>query len=398
MKRKEKSKRKKGKSHISSPLSSNDEKSVADLLERIEIDPPPDLIARITSPIIAQTVIERMPLEGEVTVSFLQLLHDKFSDKIVQKAVKRAFFRLQRKGFSVDQTGSTVSESGPVFKPIEKEPPGVFIGPIADGFGFRAVFITLNRTNKGQDLAVGMISDEKGVQEFLFGNFNRKKVREIKAEIEENAGPLVATTLSHVATLLETAYECHHKGDPLGAVSADFIEFRSIFRNELFGSDTKDLINYLPQLSESEKIMTQSGLVELFEKATMKNWIIDFETLKPYLEDIVEANDSPLVLAETQKQDRLREIKTKAMKDIFPPKRLALLRKRLEEMSYFFLKSGDDKGSRLARAASGTIQDDVSIFEQNPVPEFIIESSFSFYTEGRNQEAQEESFKEGQIL
>ena len=385
-------KRKKRKNPSAPPISSTDESFVASLLEKIESEEPFRIIAQIKSPLIARTFIERIPLKGEATVAILRLFQNEFKDKDVQKAIKRTLFRLESKGVSVEREIDSDPGSSPIFRPVEKETPGVVIGPVADSFGFRAVLITLNRNVKGQDLAVGIISDEKGIQEFLFGNFSRKRVREIKAEIEENAGPLVETTLSHAAAVLETAYKCHKMSEHHNTISPDFVEFRSVLLGMVPEPGRRDFVGCLPQLLESEETITQSGLLQLFEKVTMKNWIIDLETLTPYLEEFLKVDESPLVLSESQKHDRMREIKTKATNDIFPAVRRALLRDRLEEMSYFFAKLGDERSSRLALAASRSIEDNGPILRQNPVLEFIVESSFSFYGKGI---ISEEENKEG---
>jgi hypothetical protein len=375
-------------------LSSNDEEIVAALTEKFQAEDPSRLIAQIPTPLIAKTIIERLPLISESTVEILQLFQSKFKEKSVQKAVKRAFFRLESKGISVDHKEINQIESEPLFKPVAKEAPGIFIGPVGDSTGLRAVLITLNRTVKGQDLAAGIISDEMGIQEFLFGNFTRKKVREIKAEFEENAGPFVETTLAHAGAILETAYNCHNKDDPNNPLPSDFVNFRPILQNMVPKPGKEDLEGHLPSLSESEKNVTQSGLAELFEKGTMKNWIIGFDVLTPYLEDIHKVDESPLVLSEAQKHERIAEIKAKAMNEIFTANKRALLRDRLSEMSYFFSKLGDDRTSRLALAASGCIYEDGPIISQNPVLEYIMESSFAFYSEGINQGAREDEDKD----
>ncbi|MFC1884135.1 hypothetical protein ACFL2O_05135 [Thermodesulfobacteriota bacterium] len=384
--------RKKKKSPIQKILSPSDESIVASLLKDFEEKDPFQLIAGISSPNIAEAIIERLPLSGDSAVVVLKSFQNEFSEKSVQKAVKRAFFKLETKGISVEpDMVSNGPDPDSILKPVKDAESQVFIGPIADSWGLRAVVIILTRSVKGQYLAVGMASDEKGIQEFLFGNFSRKKVREIKNQISDNAGPLVKTTLSHAAAILEIGYQsCREDGK--NSISPDFIEFRPVLLDLVPEPDKRVLDDFIPQLSGSEKTITQAGLQELFEKVTMKNWIITFDILRPYMEEIFSVDDSPLFLTDAQKLDRIREPKLKAMSEIFPPPRRHLLKDRLIEMSYFFSKLGDDRSSRLALSASECMAEEGGILGQNPVLEFLVEQSFSFYNDAiKSGELKEES-------
>jgi hypothetical protein len=386
---------KKKKSPAQKTLSSSDKSIVESLLKDFKVEDPSRVIAQITNPHIAQAVIERLPLSDDSTVTILKSFQNEFSEKSVQKAVKKAFFRLETKGISFEaEISSRRPDPDSIFKPVKDAESQVFIGPIADFWGLRALIIILTRNIKGQDLAVGMVSDEKGIQEFLFGNFTRKKVREIKSQISENAGPMVETTLSHAAAILEAGYQSS-KEEGKNSISPDFLEFRPILFDLVQEPDKRVFDDFLPQLSGSEKIITQTGVQELFEKVTMKNWIITFDVLKPYMEEIFNVDDSPLFLSDAQKLDRVRELKLKAMNEIFSSTRRHLLKDRLMEMSYFFSKQGDDKSSRLALTASGCVEKGGEILSQNPVLEFIVEQSLSFYNDAiKSGELKEEGTEE----
>ena len=113
------------------------------------------------------------------------------------------------------------------------------------------------------------------------------------------------------------------------------------------------------------------------------------------MEEIFNVDDSPLFLTDAQKLDRVRELKLKAMNEIFSSTRRQLFKDRLTEMSYFFSKQGDERSSRLALAASGCVEEESEILSQNPVLEFIVEQSFSFYNDAINSGELEEESKDG---
>jgi len=111
----------------------------------------------------------------------------------------------------------------------------------------------------------------------------------------------------------------------------------------------------------------------------MKSWLIDFELLKPFMEDILKTEDSPIVLTEAQKTDRVGEIKEKGLEEIFPANKLSLLKHRFEEMAYVFLKLDEEEYSRISIAASQTMNEEVTLLKRNPVIEFLFDRSVDFY-------------------
>ena len=75
---------------------------------------------------------------------------------------------------------------------------------------------------KGVDVGVGLVSDEQGILQFFFGNFSKKRAREIEDSMKAETGLLVETSLSHAATILEDAYGLHGK-EPSQA-AAEYLE------------------------------------------------------------------------------------------------------------------------------------------------------------------------------
>ncbi|MBW1902061.1 MAG: hypothetical protein JRJ20_10545 [Deltaproteobacteria bacterium] len=125
--------------------------------------------------------------------------------------------------------------------------------------------------------------------------------------------------------------------------------------------------------------MTDSQLEKLFQHNLMEPWLIEYERLRPFMEELLKTDDSPIVLSDGQKTDQADRIKGKCMEKLFPDTERALLKRRLEEMAFVFFKLEEEDFCRLClNAARITDQEDNSLMK-NPVIEFFLERSFDYY-------------------
>ena len=109
------------------------------------------------------------------------------------------------------------------------------------------------------------------------------------------------------------------------------------------------------------------------------------------MEDMFMVQESPIVLTESQKSDRVMEIKEKCMSEIFSPERRELLKRRLEEMGYIFFKLGQEETAGLALAAAHAADKESTILKANPVIETLLERSLTFYTKAMEERDPEQS-------
>ena len=330
--------------------------------------------------------MERLPLNDDSTIHLLTAIHERFQDKQVHRAIKRVLFKLEKKGFAVKGFFEEKDRAPAIFMPAEREKPVACLGPI-DSTGFRAVLIELHRAMKGVDLGVGLVSDEFGIQQFLFANFSKKRAKQIKEDLSRDAGPLVETSLSHAATVLEKAYGRHteiHLNAP-----SEYLELRPWLLENVSLLDRPIIYDSLPKGSVPEGIVTGSQLEKLFQHSLFEFWVDDFESLEPFMEDILKLEDSPILINDAQKADRAGEIKKKGIEKLFPVSRRALLKNRLEEMAYLFFKLEDEESSRLALAAALTAEQEDTILGSNQVIEFLFDRSLNFYMDAAKKDAEE---------
>ncbi len=374
-------------------LNQEQEALISTLLKEIDSTDPAEILARIPDSRCAQVLIDRLPLNDESTIPMLLTLRVGFKDKGVVKAIKRALFKLKRRGVSTEEFHTEEGDSSTILKPSQKDPPRCYVGTV-DGAGLRTVVIIVHRGGKGLDVGLGVVSDQQGIQEFFYRNLSKRSAKEMEENFSREAGPLVETSLSHAATILEESYQRHLtlKSD----VPADYLELRPWLLENAPVLARPVIYDCIPETSISDTILTDSQLMELFDHELMEFWLIELEALRPFMEDMFKVRESPIVLTEAQKSYRIREIKEKCMGEIFSPERRKLLKHRLEEMGYVFFKLGQEETAGVALAAAHAADQESTILKANPVIETLLERSLTFYTKAMEERDTEQSRERGE--
>ena len=368
-------------------LLKSEETLVTSLLEDFKNADPAEIVARIPHSHLAGIFLERLPLDNEFPVPLLIALDEAFNDKKVHKLVKRILFRLKQKGIPVDESFPQRASHDAILTRTQKEDPVAHIGPIAGTIGSRAVLIVLQSAVKGYQAGIGLVSETEGILQFLYGPFSKKRLKEIKGSLSQEAGPLVETSLSHAATILEIAYRRHmelHSDAP-----SQYPELRPRLLENATILDRPIIYDFVPEIP-GDGTLTDSQLGKLFAHNLMESWLIDFEDLKPFMEDILKVEGSLIVLSDAQKADQVRQIKGKSIEKLFPGSRRALLKHNLEEMAYFFFKLDQDEYSRMALTAARNLDEEDTILRKNMVIEFLLERSMQYYMDLAGKEGAED--------
>lgn len=370
-----KKKPKKKRPYTVSVLSPEQETQLRTFLENPRDIDLEHLDEQISTPEVAQALVERLPFDEPDAVKILLAFKEAFPQRVVQKAIKKAVFRFKQKGlFHPELEPSKGSQI--FFKGVERTEPTVYLGPI-DGNGSRGVFIMLSHLPKGVDVGMGVVNDEKGIQQFLYGRYSKKRMRELKKVFFANFNHAVETSLSHVATILERAYQ--ESGQSLGQQAGDYLKLRTwILKNVSFLGNAA-IFNFISPDSISEEILTDSLINRLLAHELMENWIIDPEKLGPVIENIQKTRESRILVSEAQKREQISEVKKKAIHEIYSEEQCLRMKGRLEEMGYVFFKLDERELASLCLAAARSITIEDPSFRVNPFFAAIMEHSLAFY-------------------
>lgn len=366
---------KKKKSHPSSLLPQEQQTQLTTLLQNFKALNNANVDEQIASPELAQVFVESLPTKDPEIIPVLLAVREAFPQKNVQKAIKKTIFKLKQKG--ITHPDLEPEKGAPVIaQSQEVADPSAFLGPI-DGSGSRGVLILLPQIPKGVDVGMGAVSDELGFIQFFVGRYSKKQLKEIKEIFFSSFDNAIETPLSHAATLLERAYDKSEKG--LKESSRGYLQLRPWILENVSLLEKSAVHDLVPLSRLSEGSLTSSQIERLLSHELMKTWIIDPEEIKPLVEDIQKVKESRILVSDAQKTEQITEAKRKITREIFSDEKRQLMKRRLEEMAYFFFKLGEEEMARLSLTAAKSIDEKDSLLLVNPFLEAIMERSLAFH-------------------
>jgi hypothetical protein len=366
------------------PGLSADEKALLDaLLSDTEKPDPSRVQERIPDPRIALALIENLPIESTRVPELLRAFNTAFRQKEVQKAVRKAVFKLKQKGVVVPELDEE-SKAPIILRRHEQEEPKAYVGPV-DGVGSRAVLITIPQIPQGHDLGMGVLNDEHGILEFTFGRYSRKNAKEVQKIFFEKVPFMVETSLSHAAALLERTYGL---GTAAGESSGDYVRLRPWLLDHASPLEKPIAYEHFASDPASMPTLTESQVQRLLNHDRMATWTVAPEELRPVIEEINQAEQSRILISEIHRVERIHQIKQASIGKLYPEAKRAIIKKRLEEMAYVFLKSEEEPYARIALACAVSLDEKDSILKVNPFLSALLEKSLMLYFRGnRTQES-----------
>ncbi len=358
-----------------SVLSQEQETQLKAFLENLRTIDPKRLDVQIFTPEIAQALAERLPTDEPDAIKILLAVKEAFPQKSVQKAIKKTVFRFKQKGLFYPELVPAES-SHILMKEVNKPESSVYLGPI-DGAGSRGVFLVLSHFPKGVDVGMGVANDEKGILQFLYGRYSKKRMKEVREVFFSNFNHAVETSLSHGATILERAYK--DSGQTLGQPARDYLKLRPWVLKNVSLLEKAAIYDFISPGSISEEALTVSQLDRLLEHELMQTWIMSPDKIRPVMEDIQKARESRILVSEAQKIEQISEVKNRAIHEIYSKEECLRVKGRLEEMGYVFFKLEEREMASLCLAAARSVVAEEPLTGVNSFLYATIEKSIAFY-------------------
>jgi hypothetical protein len=363
-------KKKPGKQSSPISLSQEEQLSLSMLLRHLGTTAPEALVDRILSPALAEGLVEKLPLHNPGTPDLVAAIGKAFPQKSVQKAVRKKLFKLGQVGIPVAVQETTKEPA--VSTPVEE--PEAYIGPI-DGTGSRPFLIAIPQRLSGVDLAMGVVSDEKGIIEFLYGRYSRKKMKELKEVLFSKIPYMVETNLSHVVTVLEHAYRV--EGQNPGNCSGEYLRFRPSLLKNAEPLARPAVTEFIPLSSIHPGVLTETQVQRLLSHELTASWTMDPEKLHTLTQEIHRAEESPIFISEAQRREHIFRIKEEGIPKIFGEKDSETLRTRLQETAYVFFRIGQETFARLCLAAALSLDAKDPLLKVNPLLKALLDRSLA---------------------
>jgi len=340
-------------------------------------------------PTFDERFAESLALLADPTVPrILQRILKVSTEKHVQKMIKRSLYRLKSKGVFVEETSPRKEAS--ILRPLRAEPPKGMGGGF-DALGERLLILVIPRSGRGGEVMEGVISDTRGLVNFSGQEMTRKGARIFLEEIQkESPLPVVEMEASYVAFLFAQAYQITLERK--GAVPQDYLRLKGEIER-LKKDYEKPLINaYLlsDEVREEDWLLRRGG--DLLKTDLFSGWRIEEVLIRPYADEVREADESRIVLHPTQKEARFQGIYQKALSELFSGERRFLYKRRLEEMAYVLFKLGREEEARLSLAVALDLEKPLNLIQPNPfLLQLVVKSIFILLAEADERRAKEPS-------
>ncbi len=319
------------------------------------------------------------------------LLHQMFEvtqDKKVRKIIKRSLYRLKSKGIFVEEI--LFDKESPVLRPLQADPKEGFASGI-DFLGHRLLWLVIPHPGRGLTVMHGIVSDWDGIVEFSRDEMTRKGFRSFFKKVQEkNPFPFVKIEPSYIAFLFTQAYQLSL--DKKGNSLQDYLHAKSEIES-IKKVYAKPLIYSTLQTDEiagDDRMLRKGG--DLLKADLFSSWRIEEDQIRPYADEVWEAEQSKIVLNQAQKEMRFQGIYQKALTELFSEERKFLYQRRLEEMAYVLLKLERDEEAKISLSVAMDLEKPLNPIQPNPfLFQLVVKSIFSFLAETYEKKSKEVS-------
>jgi hypothetical protein len=325
-------------------------------------------------------------IPGQMAGRLLHRMFEITQDKKVRKIIKRSLYRLKSKGIAVEEILS--DKEKPVLRPLQAEPKEGFASGI-DSLGQRLLWLILPHPGRGLTVMHGIVSDQDGIVDFSRDDMTRKGFRSFFEEVQEkNPFAFVDMEPSYVAFLFTQAYQLNFAKNE--SLPENYLRAKSEIEGIKKNYDKPLIYSHL-QVDDTagDDRMLRKG-ADLLKADVYSSWSIEEEQIRPYADEVWEAEESKIVLNQAQKEARFQMIYLKALTDLFPEEKRFLYRRRLEEMSYVLLKLGKDEEAKISLSVAMDLEKPLNPIQPNPfLFQLVIQSIFGLLAEAYEKKSKE---------
>ncbi len=265
--------------------------------------------------------------------------------KTVAKDAKRALYKLGQRG--VVPPEAAVEPAPPprwMTSPLEGWLSGI------DGRGDRLVWIAKSQPSGGLLVMTAIVNEPNGLRDVNLADLPRKSLRRMHDDLRtRHHVQMTEADGDYCDALLAEGFErarAAGRAEPVG----QYPTLRARLTSQPPAALEPPLIVRVAPDALAEANASAAGAA-LLDEIEFFTWVLDRETLAPYLDDIASARESPLVLSRPQQEERVSAALARAERELFGGAQAAIYRRRLEEMAYVLHASGRRE---LARAAAST--------------------------------------------
>ncbi|MFH0810495.1 MAG: hypothetical protein V2A77_08535 [Pseudomonadota bacterium] len=286
-----------------------------------------------------------------------------FAEKDVHRALKRALYLLEQKGFKVE-----APRGEPVLKPVAIPALPAYVG-LPDAAGHQLVVATIPAQGGYNACLCGL--SPRGVEHFSLLSVPKKSLRKMVERIEEDSRlPVAETDETHVLYLLEEARAASMaEGE---ALDPEFATFLRVFSGLAAGRrETPAIYDVIPAAEVEADESLLERCVELLQDIGLL-WSLPLYLVRPYADELDRAEGSGLIIGRELREARRLEIIGKAAAELFDAGRRKRWRRRLEECAFVMARKGRPDEARIALATAIHFGHEIAASRPHPLAAALI--------------------------
>ncbi len=296
----------------------------------------------------------------------------------LRREVRRALFKLRQHGIEPP------SQVSPPAHPAAAIEPNVsaLISPI-DPEGARLVWLFKSRSQGGLSRLQGLTSETDGLVGANLTHVSRREFREERQDIERRSSIKLIDADYRLADFMLCEGYRRTPQARIGQVG-NFLALRA----EILAAAPPAEYHH-PIYHEFASSLSQDPSPELLNEPELGGWIIAQGELKPYLAEVEEIRQSPLVLNQYQQEERINAVVGRAVDQLFSGERGALMRRRLEDTAYYLARTGRSNAAQWAAAAAARIRDGEALGRVPLFVQYVMRSMGMVLSEQQEQTEQQ---------
>ena len=313
-------------------------------------------------------------IRSESAAALLQKVDRPGAPKPLAKAARRALHRLRSQGISAEEVvppapgGAGLIGGRRILKAM--------MTPVdPKGGQFFALYVSAPLS--GPEFVQVLASDVEGIKETAIAPIRKRELAEHLEEMRKVGMTLVDVPAEYVLFRVR-------RFEAINEISGTPLPFKYHLCRDLFhmpGPDYEQPLIYGEV--DAEAIRSDPSLPkraeELFEAGEFEGWFLPMEQIKPFALRVVEARESPLVLSEAAKDERIERALREAADELFTPEVRAGYKRRLEENAYVLLHTDRAELARIALACAMELTPDGLPSHRIPFVQAVVTRSTAFF-------------------
>ncbi len=305
----------------------------------------------------------------------LQEILGETTDKGLQKTIKKALHRLKVQGVAfaeVQPKRHTVV--GAVAHRLEK-----CLASFIDGAGERMLLLIRTKPMGGYNLAYLVINYGMGIRYALGLQASKRELPEILEKVQGPA-PLIELEPSYCQYQIALAHQMNLETNT--PVPEEYFALRDIIGESNTTFERAIIYSALSEADLEAAKTYDTYADELLKLPEFAGWMLPESIIQKYGDALREIEQSQIVVSPALQQERMSEIRTRAMEEVLGERSRRLMRMRLEEMAYYLLRTDRHREALWAVAAAQSLEDDnPHRLRRNPFAGALLERSLDLAKE-----------------